>query len=554
MGIKKIAGSLLIGCVMLFMAACGGISGPTGPDYDDPTRNPFGKYEETVKITGIMEYQAHNDDRVPSSVTPDNQAFIRILKEKLNLEFSYLWKVPPTQYSEKLGLSMIANELPDIMKVSASDYAALKKANMLKDLSKAYEYASEDVKTFLNRDSDIIESLTDEDGHIYAVPQYSDNRRGVPVMYIRGDWLEELGLQMPETPDELYNVLMQFKTQKGAVCSLAMSNSISGSYFTIDRYMAMFGGHPYSWIRGEDGKLSAGEVSEQSKNALKWLNKLYESGLLLKDIAATAVDVIQQNVLSQKCGVVIGPWWQYEYPLGTAVGNDQEWVTAPIPLAEGQCVVTDRQQVEFYYVVNKNCRNPEALFKMINMYIALDGSEEAEPENGYVWSWCPTQFYDPYDIHEQFVEINKQLETDPGAEEEAPAEWTAHMKKIWEAYPAYLMWKEDSFSTKYQENMFANIMTRVNLDGAWAQIVELYDNQNRVVFDEFFGVTTPSMTAKGSIMSQEVEEYYLKAITGEKDIDSTWGSFVSAWMEIGGTQVTKEVNEWYVAEGYKGDK
>lgn len=102
---------------------------------------------------------------------------------------------------------------------------------------------------------------------------------------------------------------------------------------------------------------------------------------------------------------------------------------------------------------------------MINMYIALDGTPEAAPENGYVWSWCPTQFYDPYDINEQYVNINKQLEIDPKAEGEAPETWTAHMKKLWNAYPEYLVWKADHYATKYQENMFANIMTRVNKDG-----------------------------------------------------------------------------------------
>ena len=121
-------------CVLLALfsvvgiAACNGSVEDSGPDYDDPTRDPFGKYENTVKITGVMEYQAHNDSRVPQSVTPDNQAFIKLLKERLNVEFTYLWKVPPTQYSEKLSLSMLANELPDIFKVTASDYVALKEA------------------------------------------------------------------------------------------------------------------------------------------------------------------------------------------------------------------------------------------------------------------------------------------------------------------------------------------------------------------------------------------------------------------------------------------
>lgn len=551
--LSRICTTLFAALFALGLVACGGESGAGGADYDDPTRNPFGKYETTVKVTGIMEYQAHNDSRVPQNITPDNQAFVTLLKDRLNLEFSYLWKVPPTQYSEKLSLSMLSNELPDIFKVSASDYSSLKKAGMLKDLSTAYEYASDEVKTYLNRDPEIIASLTDKDGHIYAVPQYSDNRRGIPVMYIRQDWLNDLKLKIPTNPDELYTVLKAFKEKKGATCGLAMSNAVSGSYFSIDRYMNMFGASPYSWLKGADGTLYAGEISEDSKVALTWLNKLYNEGILTKDVAAATVDAVQADVLADKCGVVMGPWWQFEYPLGTAIGNDDEWVAAEIPLAEGKCTVTDRQQVEFYYVVNKKCKNPEALFKMINMYIALDGTPEAEPENGYVWSWCPTQFYDPYDINEQFIQINKQLETDPEAKGDAPEEWTAHMKKLWTAYPEYLIWTADHFATKYQENMFANILTRVKKDGAWAQIVSVYDVKQQVVYDEFFGITTPSMASKGAIMAQEVEEYYLKVIMGKENIESTWDSFVSSWKKIGGTEVTAEVNQWYKENGYKGN-
>ena len=110
----KFVSFILAALCAIGFCSCGRNGGNAGPDYDDPTRNPFGKYETTVKITGVMEYQAHNDSRVPQSVTPDNQQFIKLMKERLNLEFSYLWKVPPTQYSEKLSLSMLSNELPDI--------------------------------------------------------------------------------------------------------------------------------------------------------------------------------------------------------------------------------------------------------------------------------------------------------------------------------------------------------------------------------------------------------------------------------------------------------
>ena len=112
-----------------------------------------------------------------------------------------------------------------------------------------------------------------------------------------------------------------------------MSNAIAGSYFSIDRYMNMFGASPYAWLLGSDGQLHADEVSENSKTALKWLNRLYNEGILTKDVAAATVDAVQADVLGDKCGVVIGPWWQFEYPLGTAIGNDADWVAAKMHLA-----------------------------------------------------------------------------------------------------------------------------------------------------------------------------------------------------------------------------
>ena len=72
-------------------------------------------------------------------------------------------------------------------------------------------------------------------------------------------------------------------------------------------------------------------------------------------------------------------------------------------------------------------------------------------------------------------------------------------------------------------------------------------------FDEFYGVTTPAMSSKGAIMSQEVEEYYLKVIMGKEDIATSWDDFVSTWAKDRWYEVTEEVNAWYEANGYHGD-
>ena len=54
-----------------------------------------------------------------------------------------------------------------------------------------------------------------ENGEIYGMPYKSvtaiDNNQG--MLYINQNWLDKLGLQIPKTTDELYNVCKAFATQ-----------------------------------------------------------------------------------------------------------------------------------------------------------------------------------------------------------------------------------------------------------------------------------------------------------------------------------------------------
>ena len=222
---KKIISLILACTVSLGLIGCGKDSSgditSNGNSATEANYDPFGKYEEPVLVTGVMEYTSLTDDRIPKDTTPDNQAFMASAKEKLNIDFQYLWKAPPEQYEQKLGIALASDELPDIMKVYANDYHMLKENEQLMDLTEALKYASPALKEFIERDPSVLESLKD-DCKIYAIPQYSDKRRTMNVMYIRKDWLDELGLQVPKTVDELENVAKAFVEKKGAQSGLAI--------------------------------------------------------------------------------------------------------------------------------------------------------------------------------------------------------------------------------------------------------------------------------------------------------------------------------------------
>ena len=542
---KKIFKKLLIaavGAICLSMTGCNNATVDDEPDYYDPEHRPFGKYDEPVRVRGVMEYLAHNDSRVPSNITPQTNTYIKKIKEEMNIEWEYLWQVPSTQYEQKLTAQMLSKNYPDIVKLNATQYEQFLKKGLLKDLTETYKYASPKTKEFLSRNEAVIESLKTEDGKIYAIPQYDDINREVPVMYYRRDWLRDLKLEVPTTPEELKNVLAAFRSQKGATSGLGLTKSIVGSYFSLDRYFQTFGANPFSWIE-KDGKLVASETTNETKEALRFFADLYSNQLISTDFAATDASMAEIAVKTNKTGILFGPWWQFEYPLADLLPT-QDWACAPIPLADAASVIIPRQQISYYYVCTKGFKHPEILMKMINAYVEWDGKPGCTPEEGYVWSWVPTQFYDPNEVDTQYHLFQEQIKIDPTASQPAPKEWTNHLKNLWSVYPQYLEWKDDHGATKFQANWFANIYGRLTDEGAWKAILDTRET-GRTVYDEFYDLPTDSQKKFGGQIATHVSEYFVKVIMGQLDVDASWNSYVNEWGTLGGTKCANEVNEWF---------
>ena len=129
-----------IGLASFSLSSCTS-STPKEEDYYDPEHKPFGKYDEVVKVKGVMEFLAHNDSRVPSDITPETNVFIRKLKEDMNIQWDYLWKVPSTQYENRLTATMLGKQQPNILKLNGSQYQQFLKNGLLKDLTETYKYA-----------------------------------------------------------------------------------------------------------------------------------------------------------------------------------------------------------------------------------------------------------------------------------------------------------------------------------------------------------------------------------------------------------------------------
>ena len=126
-------------------------------------------------------------------------------------------------------------------------------------------------------------------GQVYGMPNVYDNPTDLVYVEacINTEWLQKLNLSMPTTIDELYDVLVAFRDQdpngngkKDEVPLMGLTNTNGRG---VDDYIInafiQYSHNRYAMI-DDDGKAFAHYTTDEYREALKFLNKLYDEGLI----------------------------------------------------------------------------------------------------------------------------------------------------------------------------------------------------------------------------------------------------------------------------------
>lgn len=138
------------------------------------------------------------------------------------------------------------------------------------------------------------------DGKIYGLPRERPLARDVYIY--RKDWLDNLGMEEPETVDEFYEMLHAFTfndpDQNGADDTYGLN--ISGGGF-VDKIVPVFGA-PTVWdIR--DGKFIHAATTPEYLEGLKFFKKLYDDKLITQDFAVVERSQWEEAFSLGKVGV-----------------------------------------------------------------------------------------------------------------------------------------------------------------------------------------------------------------------------------------------------------
>jgi putative aldouronate transport system substrate-binding protein len=347
---------LLVGPVLVLSAGAQGESGTTAGGDD------------------IIIVKAVLGEHASSPIDPDAPVYQEITRKtgiKLDIE-----AIPDSDFRTKRNLLLATNQVPDILEMGlaqAQDFADSGAIAPLMDLIDEY---APNAKALVESEPEVRKVILD--GELWYMPVWDLRKKmNAPVPNIRRDLLEDNGLEMPDTFDDLYEVLKRLKeiypssmpwtTRGGTKNLLNRSAYPMGMGYNIHYNKDTNGG---AWVYGT--------IRPEFKDILVFFNKLYTEKLLDPDFAINTADQWHQKLGSGKSFFYYDNMTfavNYTLALRTDKPDATFW---PVPVMEnpkGQRnnFFYPRHHVQNGYAIGANSDYPERIMEMFNWMLSPEG-------------------------------------------------------------------------------------------------------------------------------------------------------------------------------------
>lgn len=545
--------------IMLILAGCkspAGFASNDNEEYnarmEEARTTPFGAYLETIEYT-LGKMTSVNNSNMPENDTYTDNAYTRYIKSVINVQNVDAFEANDSQYDTNVSMAISMGSLPDIMVVSSQDEVEqLVGAGLIEDLTESYNNCISDrIRKMYESYGDSLKDMVTYDGKIMALPE-TNITDGPNLVWLRKDWMDKLGLSEPHTIDDVVNIVKHFISEdpgnngedasgKPNTVGLAVDTDVTGecgysSEFLLDIIFACFGAYPKQWIMNDDGEIVYGSVTDEAKEALSYINSLYNQGVIDNDFLLRTSTNICELIENGLCGSFFGPWWAPNNPLANAVSKNPDADWQPYLIAtdsDGTTSYHSQNPCYKYVVVRKGYEHPEIAAKMISVMfdkVRFDCTDSEEFKNYYQLNVEPTAR--PLSIN---VDYNNALSicyrnidaTISGRKN--PDSLELLERSFYDACSEYIK-NANKTSTQW-----AAYMSRIKACSLIAQ-------DNIKVVDSLYFKTTDTMKSHWWRLKAKEKEAYLKIISGEEDI-SYFDTFVKEWNEQGGHIITSEVSE-----------
>ena len=510
-------------------------------------------YDETVVIrTGQT---VDPTALLPEGQTIEDNYFIRLIKENLNISVDTIWYVAEADKDQKINLTIASNDLPDAMVVNAAQFMAMCKAGQLEDLTDAYEqYISTAARSIYEKNDGAALKSATYNGKLMAIPSVTTTGDGYHTMWIRKDWLDQLGLDIPKTLDDVEAVAKAFAEAKlGGDNTIGIVGPASGgnlyatflestnNIYGLDPLFSAMNAFPGYWIKDENGNAVYGSITKETRAALERIAEMYKNGAIDPEIGVRKESA--EAVISGKAGIFFGTWWMSYSPLMDAlrINPEANWQCYAVPLTnEGTWKPHLGSPTNLYLVVRKGYEHPESVVKLTNFALAgVDGKD--------MFSELSPSFYPLRIVLSQPDEcqFNGSFMRDYLAGKVTIDDFDhVQYAVLADALPNLYDTKlepYDNYDIQYWNinsdawgRAYATLVGSLPIVGAEPYTEAVYS----LTYSQ-----TETMTKRWTNLKRLEDETFLKIIVGNAPIE-TFDTFVEDWKSQGGDKITAEVDEF----------
>ena len=388
---KRLASLLLALAMALSLTACGKTGGTASSSNG-----------EKITLTIGVPLKSNVSDY-------DNNYFTQWLEETTGYDLEFVFFSSTTSEAKtQLGTMVAGGEkLPDILyaislntdeRYTYGEQGYLVDlADYLKDEKLTADYRARILELFGEEYyADMLRALTSPDGGIYGFPQAVISEGDLPcnMMYINTTWLDQLGLEMPTTWDELVTVLRAFRdndcngngiADEIPACGANLGRCRIGNWL-INNFERVHDN--YYFNMDENGQLWLPYTSDAYRDGLKAIHDLVKEGLVSTlswsmsdsaEVKALWTPVDEVPVVGMICAHISSH---------TTTNSPVMYDYEPLPPLEGAYapILTTVPSTTCY--ITTDCEHPEAAFELLLACSSHEGSMAMRyGKEGVDWEW-----------------------------------------------------------------------------------------------------------------------------------------------------------------------
>lgn len=456
--------------------------------------------------------------------TPQRWKVYEKMKEETGIDLQ-LVMTSESELVQKANLMLVAGEPLDIIPC-----ISISAGITLNNQGAVYTFTDEVLDKYPNLKS----AATQE---AWSAVKIGGNYIGIPLqgaqvipsmLQVRTDWLDKLGIQMPQTMDEYEQMLNLFYSSdldgNGKNDTIPL---IANTVNELEQALLPFftSGGAYWWYDEEAQLLKPYELDPGYVEYLQRVVKWQTNGWLFNEIATTSKQDKLAFVATNRVGAVAGTWTRFLY-------NGIELLAKTLPdiifefcTPKGNSptaanAYTASQYAKAVTLITSTSKDPEACLRLLDWQCSQEGELLTiygfEGEN-----------YNVDEATGKFIIIS-----------DSPDDWnSAQYYLLYNLHEGFGPWRTDLWP---MDTYAYNTMNRMNND-IKANIPTFIPDDALVAYD------TSSFQAYNRMNDLQtfLDEAKAEIISGTMDI-TNWPSVMEQWQSMGGEQLMKDKTEQYL--------